>query len=97
MYAEVQGWESFEPWLSRVEEMPARTLWEAAEGIPPEWYGGDFGVLEGLMKELQRRQGRLRELIEDFRRSDRRPFPMWEERERNPGTRRMEAAPSFIM
>ena len=33
VYARVTGWESFEPWLSRVEAMPASTLWEIAEAV----------------------------------------------------------------
>ena len=43
VYAGVTGWESFEPWLSRMEAMAAETLWEIAEEVPPEWYGGDTG------------------------------------------------------
>ncbi len=77
VYARVTGWESFEPWLSRVEEMKAETLWEIAEAVPPEWYGGNTGVLEGLMEQMLRRQGRVRDLIAEFRDSNREPFPMW--------------------
>ena len=77
VYARVSGWESFEPWLSRVEEMKAETLWQIAEAVPPEWYGGDTAVLEGLMEQMQRRQGRVRDLIAEFRDSNREPFPMW--------------------
>lgn len=97
VYAGVNGWGSFEPWLSRAEEMSAKSMWDAVEGIPPEWYGGDFELLERLVQELQRRQGRIRELIDGFRRSDRQPFPMWEGRERNSEASRLETVPSFIM
>ncbi len=82
VYAGVSGWDSFEPWLSRVEAMRAELLWAAAEGIPPEWYGGDGRELERLIETLRGRQGRIRELIESFRDSDRRPFPKWEGKER---------------
>lgn len=82
VYAGVNGWESFEPWLSRVEGMRAETLWSAAEGIPPEWYGGEEQELERLVEALIERQGRIRELVQSFRDSSRRPFPKWEEREK---------------
>lgn len=35
VYAGVTGWESFEPWLNRVEEMAPETLWRIAEELPP--------------------------------------------------------------
>ena len=97
VYAGVRGWESFEPWLNRVEAMRAEVLWGAAEGIPPEWYGGDERELERLMETLIERQGRIRELIADFRDSDRRPFPMWEEGKRKLTMDLTSGAPSFIM
>ncbi len=68
---------SFEPWLSRVEEFSAEILWKVAEEIPPEWYGGDPGVIERLMETLLRRRSRVRELIGQFRESNREPFPQW--------------------
>ena len=40
VYRGVTGWESFEPWLSRIENLAAETVWAIAEIIPPEWYGG---------------------------------------------------------
>ena len=78
VYAGVTGWESFEPWLSRIEAMEAGTLWQIAEEVPPEWYGGDTRTIERLMEQMLARRGRVRELIGSFRDSDREPFPMWE-------------------
>jgi hypothetical protein len=78
VYAGVTGWESFEPWLSRVESMDPAILWGIAELVPPEWYGGDTTEIERLMEQLLARRQRVRELIASFRDSDRRPFPMWE-------------------
>ena len=78
VYAGVTGWESFEPWLSRVEEMREAMLWGIAEKVPPEWYGGDTAVIERLMEQMLKRRSRVRELIASFRDSDRQPFPMWE-------------------
>lgn len=78
VYAGVTGWQSFEPWLSKVETMEAEMLWRIAEQVPPEWYGGDTAVIEGLMEQLLVRRSRVRDLIVSFRDSDRNPFPMWE-------------------
>ncbi len=77
VYKGVTGWGSFEPWLSRLEELGPEVLWEIAEVVPPEWYGGDLGTMEGLMEKLLGRRGRVRELIEAFRDSNREPFPDW--------------------
>ena len=77
VYARVMGWESFEPWLSRVEAIEGDMLWEIAEVVPPEWYGGDNTEIERLMEQMLRRRSRVRELIEAFRDSNREPFPMW--------------------
>ena len=77
VYREISGWESFEPWLTRMETMPAETVWEAASEVPPEWYGGDMAELETLVEKLLARRSRIRELIEMFGNSDRRPFPKW--------------------
>jgi hypothetical protein len=77
VYAKVTGWESFEPWLSRVEALDATVLWGIAEAVPPEWYGGDLAVIERLMEQMLMRRSRVRELIGAFRDSDRNPFPMW--------------------
>jgi hypothetical protein len=79
VYQEVRGWESFEPWLTRLETMPAETIWEMANAVPPEWYGGDQGEMEALVEKLLKRQSRIRELVEAFGNSDRRPFPKWGE------------------
>jgi hypothetical protein len=77
VYEDVTGWQSFEPWLSRIEAMQAGALWEIAEAVPPEWYGGDTATIERLMEQMLQRRGRVRELIAQFRDSSREPFPMW--------------------
>ncbi len=81
VYREIEGWESFEPWLTRLETMAADTVWTAAGEIPPAWYGGDLGELETLVEKLLARRSRIRTLIEEFRESSRNPFPQWGERE----------------
>lgn len=77
VYQHVAGWESFEPWLTRLETMDADTIWAAAAEVPPEWYGGNLSEMETLVEKLLARRARIRELIEDFGRSDRQPFPKW--------------------
>jgi HipA-like protein len=79
VYAAVKGWHSFEPWLSQIEHMKEDGVWAAAGEIPPEWYGGDWDVLEKLVLQLLERRTRVRELITAFRLSPRRPFPEWKE------------------
>jgi hypothetical protein len=77
VYREISEWECFEPWLTRMEMMPAETVWAAANEVPPEWYGGDQGEMEALVDKLLARRSRIRELIEAFGNSDRKPFPKW--------------------
>jgi hypothetical protein len=77
VYASVRGWESFEPWLSRVEGMHDDVVWEAAGEIPPDWYGNDWGALERLVCQLLERRTIVRDLITAFRASTRNPFPNW--------------------
>jgi hypothetical protein len=77
VYRGVTGWESFEPWLSRIENLASETVWGIAEMIPPEWCGGDLSALEVLVERLLARRARVRELIGAFRESARQPFPNW--------------------
>lgn len=77
VYRGVTNWDSFEPWLSRVEELDPQKIWSIAEIVPPEWYGGDLSDMEQLIEQLLERRGRIRELITQFRESSREPFPNW--------------------
>ena len=79
VYTGVTGWESFEPWLSRIEGLGADDIWEAASAVPPEFYGGDWDALAQLTEQLMRRKMRVRELILGFRYSMRHPFPQWKD------------------
>jgi hypothetical protein len=78
VYAGVRGWDSFEPWLSRIENIEPSILWEIAETVPPEWYGSTVDELERLVEQLIARRSRVRELIEGFRNSSRGAFQNWE-------------------
>ena len=78
VYQSVQGMDSFEPWLGRLEKhFTEAVLGEEAGHIPPEWYAGDWGALERLVERLYARRTRLRELILSARNSGRDPFPNW--------------------
>ncbi len=78
VYRNVTGWRSFEPWLSRIEELAPERVWPIVETIPPEWYEGAAEVMERLVEQLLERRARVRELIAAFRDSSRQPFPNWE-------------------
>jgi hypothetical protein len=78
VYEHVTGLESFEPWLTRVEERITKAvLGEIAEGIPPEWYDDEYEKLRELLLRLDQRRGRVREMIVATRDSGRQPFPNW--------------------
>jgi hypothetical protein len=77
VYAEVAGWESFEPQLSKAEQADLIDIWRCAEPMPPEWYGHDRAALEQLVETLYRRRKQIRDLIAAFRDSSRNPFPKW--------------------
>ena len=38
VYQNVTGWESFEPVLSRAEQIDHADLWRLTEGMPEEWW-----------------------------------------------------------
>jgi hypothetical protein len=79
VYERVTGWKAFEPALTRAEEMDADTIWRCAADIPEEWYEGDRGGLHRLVEALHHCRGAIRNLITEFRRSSRSPFPNWRE------------------
>ena len=80
VYLGVNGWPSFEPWLTRIEQMDADTIWSIADMVPPEWYAGQMPVIEQMLEQLLRRRARVRESIASFRDSNREPFPLWDKK-----------------
>ncbi len=76
VYQSVQGWESFAPWLARIEQCPEEVVYSCGEHIPPEWYGS-WDDLERLLRQLVQRRERLRDLLSAVRASVRNPFPQW--------------------
>jgi hypothetical protein len=80
VYQHVTGWDSFEPWLSRVENFAPEAIHEIAGAIPPVWAGNDWSELEKLTEKIVARRSKVRELITAFRNSTRQPFPAWGQR-----------------
>lgn len=100
VYTHVTGWESFQPYLQRIEEIEPSILWEIAESVPPEWYGGNLDDMERLMEQLLSRRSRVRELILSFRNSDRAPFPLWADSSSVPVSRNLtesSGSKDFVM
>jgi len=77
VYAGVTGWDSFEPWLSRIEGFSEHLLWSLVDQIPPEWYGPAHNELDRLLCRLLERRSLVRGLVLSFKNSSRNPFPNW--------------------
>jgi hypothetical protein len=77
VYTGVSGWESFDPWISMIENFPDQKIWDVANSIPPQWYSREMDKLEELVSTLIERKRIVRKLIDDFRQSPRRPFQGW--------------------
>ena len=77
VYAGITGWESFEPWLSRIESFPENSLWPLVDQIPSEWYDPAADELGQLLSRLLERRTRVRDLILSFKNSSRNPFSNW--------------------
>ncbi len=84
VYEGVTGWESFEPTLTKAEEMSSDAIWGCLVNMPDEWYGGDREGLERLVEGLYDRRQMMRRLISIFRESSRKPFPNWGSKPANP-------------
>ena len=77
VYETVTGWNSFEPVLSRLEQIEFSDLWGFTSDIPKQWYENDSEGLSELISTLIKRRVLVRELIDQFRLSSRNPFPNW--------------------
>ena len=77
VYECVQGLESFEPYLSAIENLQISRLAACAQEIPPEWCGGKPEKLDRLVEELFERRKRVRQSVIDAKNSELKPFPNW--------------------
>lgn len=86
VYEQVQGMESFEPWLAKLESgKTARALLAIAKTIPSEWYEFDYESLQSLLVKLDSRRGKVRELLWSARISCPHFFPNWTEENKTEG------------
>jgi hypothetical protein len=77
VYERVVGLESFEPFLSRIENLEAAQLESCARGIPEEWCEPQREQLQRLVERIYDRRRKLRQAIVDAKNSSLRPFPNW--------------------
>jgi hypothetical protein len=77
VYEKVRGMESFEPFLSRIENLTTGELEECTQGIPAKWCEPDPGQLARLVEVLCVRRRTLRQAIIDAKNSSLAPFPNW--------------------
>lgn len=78
VYKSVRGLRSFEPYLSRIENIDASDLEACLHEIPSEWCGNDPEQISQLGDRLYERRRRVRQLIIEAKQSSLRPFPNWE-------------------
>lgn len=77
VYEAVRGLRSFEPFLSRIENLEARQVEECLRYIPSEWCGGAPDQLTRLAERLYERRRILRQAIIDTKNCSLCPFPNW--------------------
>jgi hypothetical protein len=78
VYEKVRGLESFEPLLSRIEDLTPGELEACTRGIPAEWCEPDPAQLTRLVETLYDRRRNLRQAIIDTKNCSLSPFPNWE-------------------
>jgi HipA-like kinase len=77
VYESVRGFQSFEPFLSAVENLEARQIEACLEDIPDDWRGERPEEIQRLAEQLFKRRRRVRQALVDAKNSDLRPFPNW--------------------
>jgi hypothetical protein len=77
VYESVRGFQSFEPFLSRVESLEAGRIETCLEDIPDEWCGERADEIHRLAEQLFKRRRRVRQALVDAKNSDLHPFPNW--------------------
>jgi hypothetical protein len=78
VYDSVRGLGSFEPFLSRIENLDLSLLEACAGDIPAEWCGDDPNQFTRLIERLYERRRRVRQSLVDAKNSSLRPFPNWD-------------------
>jgi len=83
VYEKVEGLKSFEPFLSRVENLDSSEIAECISQVPGEWCGPDPAQLNRLAETLYERRRGIRQAIIDAKNSSLKPFPNWRETKRS--------------
>jgi HipA-like kinase len=78
VYESVRGLQSFEPHLSRIENIELSELEECLREVPREWCGDPPDQISQLAERLYERRRRVRQLIVDAKQSSLKPFPNWD-------------------
>jgi hypothetical protein len=81
VYEKVEGFKSFEPFLSRIENLDRSQIEDCVLQMPEEWCGPDPAQLTRLAEKLYERRRKLRQAIIDAKNSPLKPFPHWRETE----------------
>ena len=77
-YEAVQGIDSFEPWLQRLEQIiDKQWLQQVADEIPREWCPKDATKLPALIEKLERRRNLVGELLRSACAGAPKHFPNW--------------------
>jgi hypothetical protein len=77
VYESVKGLHSFEPFLSRLENLDATELEQCVRDIPEEWCGEHPEQLARLMERLYERRRHVRQALIDTKNCSLAPFPNW--------------------
>ncbi|MGH9431811.1 MAG: HipA family kinase [Terriglobia bacterium] len=77
VYETVRGLRSFEPYLSRIENLRLEQLKACASGIPEDWCGDEPEQLNELIGVLYSRRQQVRKALIDARDCGLEPFPNW--------------------
>jgi hypothetical protein len=77
VYEKVRGLRSFEPYLSRVENLNADQLQLCVQGIRSEWFGEEPANLARLTERMYERRRQIRQAIIDAKNCSLRPFANW--------------------
>ena len=77
IYEKVEGFRSFEPFLSRIENLDRSQIEECILQMPEDWCRPDPAQLAQLAESLYKRRRGLRQAILEAKNSSSKPFPNW--------------------
>ncbi len=77
IYEEVRSLDSFQPWLSIIENFPLEVIDSAWKEIPGSWLDSDEDALLDLLDRLVKRRHLVAGLLEEIRRKRTTAFPNW--------------------